>query len=124
MATEGTSTTKKTVKAPVKKKVAKATTKKAAAPKKKRVAKEVVQQDRGARRVREGVVISDKMNKTIVVEITRTTRHPVYEKIIKLKSKATVHDEKSEAKTGDKVRIQESRPISKRKRWRLVEVVS
>ena len=124
MATEGTSTTKKTAKAPVKKKVAKAITPKPAAAKKKRVVKEVVQQDRGARRVREGVVISDKMHKTIVVEITRTTRHPVYEKIIKVKSKATVHDEKSEAKIGDKVRIKESRPISKRKRWRLIEVVS
>ena len=74
-------------------------------------------------RVREGIVLSDKMQKTIVVEITRLIEHPQFKKVVKSKVKYAVHDEKNEAKIGDKVRIIETRPLSKRKRWRLVKVL-
>lgn len=70
-----------------------------------------------------GEVISDKMDKTIVVEVARRVRHPRYQKVMMLYKKFYVHDEKSEAGVGDKVRIIESRPLSKLKRWRLVQVV-
>ena len=73
---------------------------------------------------REGVVISDKMDKTIAVRVDRRTRHPLYGKVITLSKKYYAHDEKSEAKMGDRVRIVESRPMSRLKRWRLVEVIS
>lgn len=75
------------------------------------------------RKVRIGEVVSDKMAKTIVVRVTRTTTHPVYKKVITKSKKFKVHDEKNEAKTGDKVRIEETRPLSKEKRWRLLEVI-
>ncbi len=74
-------------------------------------------------RVREGVVLSNKMQKTIVVEITRLIEHPQFKKVVKSKVKYSVHDEKNEAKIGDKVRIIETRPLSKNKRWRLVKVL-
>jgi small subunit ribosomal protein S17 len=74
-------------------------------------------------RVREGVVLSNKMQKTIVVEITRLIEHPQFKKVVKSKVKYAVHDEKNEAKIGDKVRIIETRPLSKNKRWRLVKVL-
>jgi small subunit ribosomal protein S17 len=70
-----------------------------------------------------GEVISDKMDKTIVVEVARRVRHPRYHKVMMLYKKFYAHDEKSEAGVGDKVRIVESRPLSKLKRWRLVQVV-
>ena len=70
-----------------------------------------------------GEVISDKMDKTIVVEVARRVRHPRYQKVMMLYKKFYAHDEKSEAGVGDKVRIVESRPLSKLKRWRLVQVV-
>lgn len=70
-----------------------------------------------------GIVVSNKMQKTIVVQFRRKTRHPQYGKIIEKARKVKVHDEKSEAQVGDKVRIQETRPISKDKRWRLVEIL-
>jgi len=70
-----------------------------------------------------GEVISDKMDKTIVVEVARRVRHPRYKKVMMLYKKFYAHDEKSEAGVGDKVRIVESRPLSKLKRWRLVQVV-
>lgn len=75
------------------------------------------------RKVREGEVVSDKMQKTIVVQVTRTTTHPVYKKVITKSKRFKVHDEKNEAKIGDKVRIMETRPLSKDKRWRLLEVI-
>jgi len=75
------------------------------------------------RKIREGEVVSDKMNKTIVVRVTRTTTHPEYKKVISKSKKFKVHDEKNEAKIGDKVRIMETRPMSKEKRWRLLEVI-
>jgi small subunit ribosomal protein S17 len=78
---------------------------------------------RGQRKDRVGIVISDKMNKGIVVRLTRTTKHPVYKRVIKKSKNIMAHDEKNEAKVGDKVRLQETRPLSKSKRWRLVEVL-
>jgi len=70
-----------------------------------------------------GRVVSDKMNKTIVVSVERTKKHPLYGKYIRGHKKYKAHDEKNEAATGDRVRIIESRPISKEKRWALVEIV-
>ena len=75
------------------------------------------------RKNRIGEVISNKMNKTIVVRVERRFPHPKYHKVITTYSKFYAHDEKSEAKTGDRVRIEETRPLSKTKCWRLVEVV-
>ncbi len=72
----------------------------------------------------EGIVVSDKMDKTIVVLVERKVRHPKYEKILTRSTKFHVHDEKSEAKMGDTVLIKESRPLSKTKAWVLVSVVS
>jgi len=79
---------------------------------------------RGLRKTRVGVVVSDKMDKTIVVEIVRRVPHPKFHKIIKRSTTLYAHDEKREAKAGDKVRVIETRPISKKKRWRLVEVLT
>jgi small subunit ribosomal protein S17 len=75
------------------------------------------------RRQREGVVIGDSMNKTIVVKVERRIRHRLYGKEIKLARKFYAHDEKEEASVGDVVRIMETRPLSKLKRWRLTEVI-
>lgn len=72
---------------------------------------------------RVGVVVSDKMNKTRVVEITRMEQHPLYKKFIRRRKRFKAHDEKNEAKTGDKVRIVETRPLSKDKRWRIAEIL-
>jgi len=80
-------------------------------------------QERGIRKSRTGKVVSDKMDKTIVVEIVRKTKHPLYGKTITRSKRFKVHDEENKAKVGDKVLIIETRPISKDKRWRLVEVV-
>ena len=79
--------------------------------------------DRGKRKSRTGVVVSDKMDKTIVVKIVRTWQHPLYKKTMRSSKKYKAHDEQNAAKIGDKVLITETRPISKDKRWRLVEVV-
>ena len=78
---------------------------------------------RGTRKERVGEVISNKMAKTIVVQIQRRFPHARYKKVVTAYSKFYAHDEKSEAKVGDKVRIEETRPLSKLKRWRLVAVV-
>ncbi len=78
---------------------------------------------RGERKVRIGKVLSDKMQKTIVVGIERTFKHPEYSKTVKKTSKFYAHDPRQEAKVGDKVKIMETRPVSKLKRWRLVEVL-
>lgn len=82
------------------------------------------QTTRGVRKERKGTVIGDKSDKTIVVNVTRRIRHPVYGKEVTVSRKYHVHDEKNEAKAGDIVRIQESRPISRLKRWRLIEIVT
>lgn len=79
--------------------------------------------NRGLRKTRTGVVVSDKMDKTIVVLIVRKWKHPLYGKIMKSSKKYKAHDELNAAKAGDEVKITETRPISKDKRWRLVEVI-
>ena len=75
------------------------------------------------RKVREGVVVSDKMNSTLVVAVNERVSHPRYGKTVQRTKKLYVHDEKNEAKIGDKVRVTETRPLSKLKRWRLTEIV-
>jgi small subunit ribosomal protein S17 len=78
---------------------------------------------RGQRKVRTGVVVSDRMTKTVVVRISSQVRHDLYGKIVRRSTKLTAHDEAGEAHVGDTVRIMETRPLSKTKRWRVVEVV-
>lgn len=78
---------------------------------------------RSRRKVREGKVISDKMNKTVVVQVSDLVEHPLYKRIIKRSSKFKAHDEENQCHTGDKVRIMETRPLSKEKNWRVVEVL-
>lgn len=70
-----------------------------------------------------GIVVSDKMNKTITVRTVKTARHPIYDRVIKKTRKFKVHDEENKAKIGNEVRIALTRPLSKTKRWRLVEVI-
>ena len=79
--------------------------------------------ERALRKTRVGKVVSDKMDKTIVVAVETSVKHPLYGKIIKRTYKLKAHDENNECKIGDKVKVMETRPISKEKRWRLVEVV-
>ena len=79
--------------------------------------------ERNARKSRTGIVVSDKMQKTVVVAIERRVPHPIYGKMITRTKRLKVHDEENSAKTGDTVRIVETRPLSKDKRWRLVEIV-
>ncbi|OQA16610.1 MAG: 30S ribosomal protein S17 [Firmicutes bacterium ADurb.Bin356] len=78
---------------------------------------------RGYRKTRTGVVVSDKMNKTIVVAIRTKVRHPLYGKMVNRTHKFKVHDEENTCGIGDTVRIMETRPLSKGKRWRLVEIL-
>ena len=80
--------------------------------------------DRSKRKIREGIVLTDKMDKTIVVRVDRLTKHKRYGRVIRRAAKFKVHDEQNQAKAGDKVRIMETRPLSREKRWRLVEIVS
>ena len=79
--------------------------------------------ERGRRKVRTGVVVSDAMEKTVVVRIAHQVRHPMYGKIVRRSTKLQAHDEAGDAHVGDTVRIVETRPLSKTKRWRVVEVV-
>jgi small subunit ribosomal protein S17 len=79
--------------------------------------------DRNLRKTRIGVVSSNKMDKTVVVAVERKVQHPIYGKFLKKTTKFHAHDEKNECGIGDVVRIMESRPLSKTKRWRLVEIV-
>lgn len=81
------------------------------------------QPDRGARKIREGVVVSAKMRDTIVVRIDRLVRHPFYPRVIRRSERYKVHDAGNTARAGDVVSIMETRPLSKDKRWRLVEIV-
>ena len=78
---------------------------------------------RGTRKTRTGLVVSDKMQKTVVVAIERRVPHPVYSKMVTRTRRVKAHDEENTAKTGDTVRIAETRPLSKDKRWRVVEIV-
>ncbi|MEG2316381.1 MAG: 30S ribosomal protein S17 [Clostridia bacterium] len=80
-------------------------------------------EQRGLRKTREGVVVSDKMDKTIVVEIKTRVRHPLYGKIMNQTNKLKAHDENNECGIGDLVRVMETRPLSRDKRWRLVEIL-
>lgn len=79
--------------------------------------------ERSKRKVRVGRVVSDKMDKTAVVAVDRTTRHPLYGKTTSISIKYKVHDPENNCSIGDKVRIMETRPLSKEKRWRLVEII-
>jgi small subunit ribosomal protein S17 len=80
-------------------------------------------EDRGRRKVREGVVISDKMDKTIVVTVEDRVKHRLYGKVLRQTSRLKAHDEQNAAALGDRVRVMETRPLSATKRWRLVEIV-
>lgn len=79
--------------------------------------------DRGARKVREGIVVSDKMDKTAVVAVERMKRHPLYGRVQRVTKKFKAHDENNECHVGDRVRIMETRPISKDKCWRVLQIV-
>ncbi|MCL4416240.1 MAG: 30S ribosomal protein S17 [Actinobacteria bacterium] len=79
--------------------------------------------ERGIRKSRSGSVVSDKMDKTIVVQVEYHYKHPLYKKILKKVKNYKAHDENNEAKVGDKVKISETRPLSRTKRWRLVEII-
>lgn len=78
---------------------------------------------RGLRKEREGIVVSDAMDKTVVVRVTSRVRHKLYGKELRQSTKLHAHDEKNEAKTGDVVRIMETRPLSRKKRWRVVDII-
>jgi small subunit ribosomal protein S17 len=78
---------------------------------------------RGLRKIREGVVVSDKMEKTIVVAVDRQVQHSKYRKFVRARKTYKAHDEKNECKVGDRVRIEETRPLSRDKRWRLKGVL-
>jgi len=79
--------------------------------------------ERNDRKVREGIVVSDKMDKTITVEVSDRVSHGLYSKVMSQSSKLKAHDEKNEAGTGDRVLIMETRPLSATKRWRLVQII-
>ena len=79
--------------------------------------------ERNRRKTRVGLVTSDKMDKTIVVSVTDNVKHPLYNKIVKRTYKLKAHDENNECRIGDRVKVMETRPLSKDKRWRLVEIV-
>ena len=79
--------------------------------------------ERNLRKTRVGIVTSDKMDKTIVVSIIDNVKHPLYGKIVKRTYKLKAHDENNECKIGDRVKVMETRPLSKDKRWRLVEII-
>lgn len=82
-----------------------------------------MRQEKSKRKTRIGWVVSDKMKKTIIVRVMRLTKHPQYKKIIKKYNKFKVHDEQNQAKEGNLVKIEETRPLSKDKRWRLLEII-
>ena len=77
--------------------------------------------ERGLRKTRDGVVVSDKMDRTVVVEVRRTVQHALYKKYIRKRARFMAHDAENQYRVGDKVRIVESRPVSRRKRWRVQE---
>lgn len=79
--------------------------------------------ERGNRKVRIGFVVSDKMDKTVVFEVERKTKHPLYKRVIKRTKRFKAHDENNECRVGDKIKVMETRPMSKDKRWRVVEII-
>jgi small subunit ribosomal protein S17 len=88
-----------------------------------RTAAQEATEARGERKVRQGVVVSDGMDKTVVVEVRRRTTHPLYGKTITRSSRLHAHDETNDVHVGDRVRVVETRPLSKTKRWRVVDVI-
>ena len=80
-------------------------------------------EERNLRKTRTGKVVSNKMDKTVVVAVVNHVKHPLYKKIVKRTYKLKAHDEENAAKRGDRVRVMETRPLSKDKRWRLVEII-
>jgi small subunit ribosomal protein S17 len=82
-----------------------------------------MEKEQGVRKTREGVVVSDKMDKTVVVEVKRLVAHPLYHKIIRRRKKFKAHDPENTCRVGDKVLIEETRPLSRDKRWRVKEVL-
>ena len=87
------------------------------------MSEEITTEERGRRKVLSGVVVSDKMDKTIVVEVEDRVKHPLYGKVMRRSSKVKAHDEQNTAGIGDRVRVMETRPLSAQKRWRLVEII-
>jgi len=87
------------------------------------MSKKATGQARGARKVRLGVVVSDKMDKTVVVNVEQRIKHPLYGKVMTRSERLKAHDENNEAGVGDRVRVMETRPLSAAKRWRVVEIV-
>ena len=79
--------------------------------------------ERNLRKTRVGLVVSDKMDKTVVVAIVDNVKHPLYKKIVKRTVRLKAHDEKNECRVGDRVEVMETRPLSKDKRWRLAEII-
>lgn len=79
--------------------------------------------ERGVRKTRTGTVVSDAMDKTVVVAVERTVRHPVYGRIIRRTMKLKAHDEGNECHIGDKVKVMETRPLSREKRWRVIDII-
>ena len=77
--------------------------------------------ERGLRKTRIGIVVSDQMDKSVIVEVTRTVQHPLYNKYVRRRTRFMAHDEENACRNGDKVRIVETRPMSRRKRWRVQE---
>ncbi|MCL4319035.1 MAG: 30S ribosomal protein S17 [Firmicutes bacterium] len=82
-----------------------------------------MEQVAGKRKVREGTVVSDKMNKTVVVAVESLVRHPIYGRTMRRTKRFKAHDEENECRTGDVVRIEETRPLSKEKRWRVIDII-
>jgi small subunit ribosomal protein S17 len=87
------------------------------------MSEQTVTDERGARKVREGLVVSDKMDKTVVVSVEDRVKHALYGKVLRRTSKLKAHDEQNECGIGDRVLIMETRPLSATKRWRVVQVV-
>jgi small subunit ribosomal protein S17 len=81
-------------------------------------------EERGRRQIARGTVVSDRMQKTVVVEISRLVRHQTYDKLVRRKTRVKAHDEQRACRVGDTVRIMETRPLSKQKRWRVVEILN
>jgi small subunit ribosomal protein S17 len=85
--------------------------------------KGLVMEDRSRRKVRVGIVVSDARDKTVTVEVPSSFKHPRYDKVVRRSTKFHAHDEANDARTGDTVRIMETKPLSKQKRWRVVDIV-
>jgi small subunit ribosomal protein S17 len=84
---------------------------------------QVTPEERNRRKIREGLVVSTSMEKTVVVAVTERVRHPRYFKTVQQTNKLYAHDEQNDARPGDRVRVMETRPLSKKKRWRLLEII-